>query len=185
MRSDPVESARFYLLGLASLHLRQKVAEAEVEWLLQRSPPVDYPAGSILFRQGEPADSALLVVWGELVASVESPEGERVVGTVGPWDVVGETALYAADQPRSATVRASRDSTALVVRPSLLHAGRANPVVAAIEYHLLHTLAHRIRVSNHTMQEAWRELEQVSDPRHGGVGLEAVDRLKKSIGGVS
>jgi len=165
VRTDPVESARFYLQGLSSLHLRRPVPSDAVAWVLRQSPPVEYVAGQVLFRQGEPADSALLVVHGELSVTVETPEGRRAVGQVGAWDVVGETALYASAQTRSASVRASRDSTCLVVTSGMLAQAGDNPVVAAIEYHLLHTLTHRIRVTNLAIQDAWRELE--------GAGAEA------------
>ena len=159
MRTDPIEAARFYLDGLASLHLRHRVPEAEVAQVLRQSPPIEYNAGQTIFRQGEPADAALLVVNGELLVFVSGPEGERVLGTIGPWDVVGETALYAPDHPRSASVRASRDSTCLVITREMLKDGHANGVVAALEYHLLHTLSHRIRVTNNALHGAWRELE--------------------------
>jgi CRP-like cAMP-binding protein len=159
MRTDPVEAARFYLEGLASLHLRRRVSEDDVAEVLQQSPPIEYGAGQSIFRQGEPADAALLVVHGELAVFVATDEGERRVGTVGPWDVVGETALYAPDHPRSASVRAGRDSTCLVITHDMLKNGRDNGVVAALEYHLLHTMSHRIRVTNEAIHDAWRELE--------------------------
>ena len=159
MRTDPVDAARFYLEGLASLHLRRRVAADQVAAVLEASPPIEYTAGQSVFRQGGRSDAALLVVHGELSVSVSSPEGDHMVGTVGPWDVVGETALYAPDEPRSAAVRASRDSTCLVITRDMLAAGGSNGVVAAIEYHLLHTMSHRIRVTNHGIHDAWRELE--------------------------
>lgn len=159
MRTDPVDAARFYLEGLASLHLRKRVQADEVSAVLRASPPIEYGAGQSIFQQGESADAALLVVHGELSVFVSGPDGDRVVGTVGPWDVVGETALYAPDHPRSASVRASRDSTCLVVTREMLSDGRGNGVVAALEYHLLHTMSHRIRVTNHGIHSAWRELE--------------------------
>ena len=168
MRTDPIESARFYLLGLASLHARRLVAEEEVVWVLRRSPPVELAAGQVVFHQGDRADAALLVVHGELVVSVSAPEGEQVVGTVGAWDVVGETGLYAPDHPRNASVRASRDTTGLLVTHQLLAEGRHNPVVAAIEYHLLHTLAQRIRVTTHAIQACSMPTEPVS--RRAGAG---------------
>lgn len=159
MRTDPVESARFYLHGLASLHLRRPAPADAVAWVLRQSPPVEYAAGEVLFREGDAADSALLVVHGELAVTLEGPGGRRQVGTVGAWDVVGETALYASSPRRSATVRASRDSTCLVVSAGMLARAGDNPVVAAIEYHLLHTLTHRIRTTNHAIQDVWRELD--------------------------
>ncbi len=159
MRIDPVESARFYLMGLASLHLGRRVPDADVAWVLERSPPVEYPAGRLVLRQGESADAALLVVYGALTASVVSGGEERVVGTVGPWDVVGETALYAPSLTRNATVHATRDSACLVVGGRLLREGRHNPVVAAIEYHLLHSLTQRIRVMNQSLHEVLSDLD--------------------------
>lgn len=179
MRIDPVDSARLYLTGLASLHLGRRVPESEVDWLLERSPPVEYPAGRIVIRQGELADAALLVVYGALTASVSSAGEERVVGTVGPWDVVGETALFAPDQPRNATVRATRDSACLVVGARLLKDGRHNPVVAAIEHHLVHTLTQRIRLMNQSLHEVWSDLE--SEP--AGSGRPARLRLKALLEG--
>ncbi|HCH61720.1 MAG: hypothetical protein CL927_03185 [Deltaproteobacteria bacterium] len=161
---DPLESARLYLAGLAGLHLRRRIKPEEVDWLLQRSPPVEYPAGRVVLRQGEPADAALLIVHGAFEVVVTTSSGaQRVLGTVGPWDVVGETALYAPDHPRSATVRATRDSTALVVGRRLLHQGRNNAAVVAIEYHLLHTLTERIRTTNQALHEAWVDVEEFAD----------------------
>ena len=162
MRTDPVESARLYLQGLATLHLRTAVADAEVDWVLAQAPPRAYAAGDVLFQQGDPSDTAFLVVEGELSVSVSAPEGDRVMGTVGAWDVVGETALYASGERRSATVTARRDSTCLPVRRAMIRDAPENAVLAAIEYHLLHTLTHRIRVTNQGIQEAWRALEPPS-----------------------
>lgn len=157
MRINPQHAARLYLQGLTSLHLRERVDDAHVDWVLQRSPPVEVPAGHVVLRQGDPADSALLIVHGELCATVHAESGEREVGAAGAWDVVGETALFAPTQPRSATVRAARDSTCLRVPRALLEEGRENPVVAAIEYHLLHTLTHRLRSTNQGIVEAMAE----------------------------
>lgn len=67
--------------------------------------------------------------------------------------------MFAPDRPRSATVRARRDSVGLRIAPSVLAAGRANTVVAALEYLLLHTLSQRIRSTNTAIHAAWRELD--------------------------
>lgn len=165
MRMDPVDAARFYLQGLATLHLKRQVPDDQVEWLLERSPPVEYPRGAVVFSQGDIADTALLVVRGKLTATVSTGSapggsGDREVGEIGPWDVVGETALYAPDRPRNATVTAARESACLVIAHRLLVEGRSNPVVAAIEYHLLHTISQRIRGTNRVIQETRAQIDE-------------------------
>ena len=78
-------------------------------------------AGDVLFEQGEKSDAAYFIVGGRLMVSVKSDDGptgdtsvvegdgERVA-ELGRGDVVGELGLLD-DAPRSATVRAVRDST--------------------------------------------------------------------------
>jgi CRP-like cAMP-binding protein len=166
MRLNPTEAARLYLQGLASLHLRQRVSDADIAWVFARTPPIELPAGQIVLRQGDPADSALLVVHGELSASVHTGTGEREVGSVGPWDVLGETALFAPQESRSATVRAVRDSVCLQLHRSLFTEGRENPVIAAIEYHLLHTLAQRIRLTTRGITESNAQFPTNPDQGH-------------------
>ncbi len=160
MERDPVEAARAYLEGLARLHTGDAEPDA-VDWLLRRSPPIRLAAGEEAIRQGEPAEDALLVVDGRLVVLVRpesagaTPEASaRIVGEVGPWDVIGEAALFATGARRSATVRALRPSTLLPLRRADLLEGTRNPVVAAIEFHLVHALAWRIRATNRSLVEA-------------------------------
>jgi len=157
LRNDPVDSALFYLQGLACLHLKHRVARSQVTWLLDYSPLVHFDSGSVVFRQGEQADTAIYLIRGLLGARVSTPDGEREVGTAGAWDVIGETALYAPDQPRSATVRTLLAATGIRLTLDLLGAGRHNPVIAAIEYQLLHTLTHRIRATNHAIGDTLRQ----------------------------
>jgi predicted acylesterase/phospholipase RssA/CRP-like cAMP-binding protein len=71
-------------------------------------------AGEVLFEQGDLADAAYFVVGGRVSATVVDRDGERaverLVGELGRGEVVGELGLL--DRaPRSATVRAVRDTT--------------------------------------------------------------------------
>ncbi len=168
MRNSPIDAARFYLQGLSSLYLGRPVSPEAVDSLLERNPPVTFPAGRIVFQQGEPAGSALMVLRGRLEAIVTTAEGPRVVGESGAWEVVGETALYAPDQPRSATVRASQETICLVLTQGDLAAAGDDPVLAALEYHLLHTLAQRIRATNQAVQGAWQTIGETTAPLGGG-----------------
>ncbi len=70
-------------------------------------------AGDVLLEEGDPGESVFIVGTGRLRAFVTEPSGtEIVVGEIGTGEVVGEMALLSA-APRSATIRAIRDSTLL------------------------------------------------------------------------
>ena len=73
--------------------------ERDVEWMTLRS-------GDELFRHGDPGDSAYIVMSGRLRVI---DEAGRVLNEAAPGETLGEMALLA-DQPRSATVFAVRDS---------------------------------------------------------------------------
>lgn len=67
-------------------------------------------SGTVLFKQGDPGDAVSIVVSGRLTMAVLEASGERVLGEVGQGETVGEWALLSGE-PRSATVRAIRDTT--------------------------------------------------------------------------
>jgi predicted acylesterase/phospholipase RssA/CRP-like cAMP-binding protein len=67
-------------------------------------------AGEVLFRQGDVADAAYFVVGGRVSVHIADDGDERLVAELGRGEVVGELGLL--DRaPRSATVRAVRDTT--------------------------------------------------------------------------
>src|SRR4051794_31968125 len=70
-------------------------------------------AGDWLFRGGEPGDSLYVVLTGRLEIVIES-EHDKVIRILGRGDSVGELALLT-ESPRSASVRARRDSELLYV----------------------------------------------------------------------
>ena len=74
-----------------------------------------YPTGSIIFAQGDTADSVYYIQQGRVRVSVVSQAGkEAVVGVLGPGDFFGEGAL--AGQPiRLATATAMTASRILVI----------------------------------------------------------------------
>lgn len=68
-------------------------------------------AGDLLFAQGDVSDAAYFIVGGRLIVTMADDEvGNRRVRELARGDVVGELGLLD-DAPRSATVRAIRDST--------------------------------------------------------------------------
>src|SRR3954462_12379506 len=71
-------------------------------------------AGDWLFRQGEPGDALYVVLTGRLEIVIEGPLETKVIRVLGRGDSVGELALLT-ESPRSASVRARRDSELLLV----------------------------------------------------------------------
>src|SRR4051794_5736380 len=70
-------------------------------------------AGEWLFRAGEPGDSLYVVLTGRLEIVIEG-NPDKVIRILGRGDSVGELALLT-ESPRSASVRARRDSELLYV----------------------------------------------------------------------
>jgi CRP/FNR family cyclic AMP-dependent transcriptional regulator len=63
-------------------------------------------AGTLLFREGEPGQSMMIVAAGTLVATVRRSDGEeQEINRMGPCETIGEMA-FLDPAPRSATVRA-------------------------------------------------------------------------------
>lgn len=87
--------------------------------------------GQLLFYEGDPGDSLLVVVDGSLKAVSASPHGEELLlAVMGPGDVVGELAV--ADRgSRSATIAALTDTVVLrIPRDALLDVAATSPALA-------------------------------------------------------
>jgi NTE family protein len=80
--------------------------EGELEWFAM-------PGGAVLFELGDESDALYVLKSGSLGAFKPDGAGQfRLDGVVAPGETVGELGLIV-DQPRSATVRALRDSELL------------------------------------------------------------------------
>lgn len=97
-----------------------------------------FPAGSTVFRQGDPADSAYFIRSGEVEVIDEATSS--VIRTLGSGDYFGEIALIA-DAPRSATIRAASTVEAAVLgKRNFLNMMRLMP---ATEEAILQTVQER------------------------------------------
>ena len=103
-------------------------------------------AGQTLFRSGEPSDCLYIVSTGRLDVSVET-EGHEPTSLfeAGRGQIVGEMGLLSGD-PRSATVRALRDS--VLYRLSKEHFDHLLEVHTALTRRIACNLSERIRQSN-------------------------------------
>jgi predicted acylesterase/phospholipase RssA len=102
--------------------------------------PVDLVAGAVLVAEGDPPGSAYVVRTGRLEVLVDG----SVVRELGPGQVLGELALLSGE-PRSATVRARRDTTLTEIpRDAFQDVLTTDPVAARF---VLGQVAERLRTA--------------------------------------
>lgn len=95
---------------LASTDLFDVLDESALKAVESALEPVGVASGEVLFRQGDIGDSLYVLIYGRLVIVVQGENGEEeIIGEIGRGEVVGEMAILTGE-PRSATVRAIRDS---------------------------------------------------------------------------
>lgn len=94
---------------LSCLELFQSIAHADLLELLPHLDSRLLPGGEILFRAGESADAMYVVLSGRLRISLERRGADRAIRELSIGEIVGELALLTGE-PRSATVRAIRDT---------------------------------------------------------------------------
>lgn len=129
---------------LAHVELFAGLDKKELRHIANSCQERHYEAGSVLMQQGATGAGLFVITAGhvKITKEVDPDRAETELGTAGPGDVLGEMALLD-DLPRSATVTAVEDVTALLLpiwdfRTSL----RSNPDIAV---KLLAALTHRLR----------------------------------------
>ncbi|HEU5382657.1 MAG TPA: cyclic nucleotide-binding domain-containing protein [Ktedonobacteraceae bacterium] len=135
---------------LAHVDLFAGLDKKELRHIANSCQERKFAAGSVLMQQGDTGAGLFVITTGKVrITQAASPDrAEEDLGTAGPGEVLGEMALLD-DLPRSATVTAVDDVTALLLpvwdfRSSL----RSNPEIAV---KLLAALSHRLRkAESHT-----------------------------------
>jgi CRP/FNR family cyclic AMP-dependent transcriptional regulator len=112
-RSDAAEQALLQVLTTSPIFRRGQPAALVA--LAQQATPFDYPTGSFLMRQGEPATHVLVLTAGEVaIVSPIRGGGEQVHTIVGAGQLIGELALLN-DGRRTAGARATSPTTAWAI----------------------------------------------------------------------
>ena len=99
---------------LAAAPLFARVAPATLDALAAATTWVALAGGATLFEDGDAADALYIVVRGALHVLVREGDGERRVEVLGAGALAGELGVLL-DEPRSAALRAVRDSELLRV----------------------------------------------------------------------
>jgi CRP-like cAMP-binding protein len=137
-----------------------EIEPAKLKLLTFMSERVGYDAGKTLFRQGDRADAAYLIIEGEAEVIVELQTGPMTIATLGPHEIVGEMAILC-DVPRTATVRAKSRLVALrIAKDPFMRMVREFPNMAIS---IMRELAHRLEMTNNQLRSALSEVRRLRD----------------------
>jgi len=137
--------------ALRRLPLFQRIEPRRLKLLAFTSERVVFRAGEEVVRQGDPGDSAYIVLSGQADVFVATPSGELKVATLGCNDIIGEIAILM-DIPRTATVRASSELTALRIDKE--HFFRLVTEVPEMGIEIMKELARRLEKTTADLREA-------------------------------
>ncbi len=103
---------------LRNIPLFARIEPSKLKLLAFTSERLSYQRGQDLCVQGEDGDSAYIIIDGTAEVIVNTQTGPLTVAGMKKNDVVGEIAILC-DVPRTATVRATSDLTALRISKDL------------------------------------------------------------------
>ena len=105
----------------------------------------EFKPGQVVFAEGDEADAAYLVESGMVEVAKRQGEAEMILTSLGPGEMVGEMALVDRE-PRSATVRAMKKTTLIVVPRRVFDrlVKESDPIINAV----LSTVLRRLRHEN-------------------------------------
>lgn len=98
---------------VSHVNMFRQLPADEIHELLGRVSKRAYKKGTTIFRQGEPGDGLYIITSGT-VSVINTKDGMKLLATLKDGDLVGEMALLTGE-PRSATIVADTDVTALVL----------------------------------------------------------------------
>lgn len=134
-----------------------KIDPAKLRLLAFASERVTYPAGEILFRQGDPADAAYLLIDGAVTVTVDLPSGPLLVARVGKDQIVGEIGIIC-DVARTATVTAESETVTLKITRDLFFQMINDFPVMGVE--IMRVLAHRLEHTTVQLRNCQQRLSQ-------------------------
>lgn len=141
-------------LPLERVSLLREFSPDQIARLRTHLQRVTWPAGSTIFKEGEPGTALFLVTRGRASVRLHSPGGDIRLATYAPGTVFGEMALLDRG-PRSATVTADDEVTAWGMSQQAFDALHAKEPELAVRIlsALGRELSSRLRQANRTIQQ--------------------------------
>ncbi|MGH2593576.1 MAG: cyclic nucleotide-binding domain-containing protein, partial [Anaerolineae bacterium] len=127
---------------LQQLPLFTGLSETDLDWLFQKAEPVSIRAGDLLIEEGSPGDALFIILDGEFEVTKRSGPQDIAIDVRQPGAVIGEMSLLD-HAPRSASVRARRDSQLLKIHDDAFHQLLSTSPSAALT--ILETVTARLR----------------------------------------
>jgi CRP-like cAMP-binding protein len=106
---------------------------------------LSYPAGTVLFREGDPGGEMFLIVAGAVRVTKQAGGTERTLAVLGPGEFFGEMAILTGED-RSATATIEEDTRLVPIDAAMLEQLVARS--PEISVRLLKRLAFRLKATN-------------------------------------
>ncbi|MEL6946315.1 MAG: cyclic nucleotide-binding domain-containing protein [Pseudomonadota bacterium] len=145
---------------LRSIPMLANLPANKLKLLAFASDQVAFDEGEILFRQGDEADAAYIVIRGQadVLVSTDSNTDETKVAELGPNSFVGDMAILC-DIPRTATIQArTRLDTLRIRKNHMMDLMRDTPDLAM---EVLKELVMRLAKTTHDLTEARDEVARL------------------------
>jgi CRP/FNR family transcriptional regulator len=135
--------------------------------------PRRFPAGTVVFREGDASSTCYIVRSGRARAIREHPDGRQItLATFGPGEIFGELAMFDAEL-RSATVEATGDMGVLAIAGQDMH--RLMREHSDLTVKLAVALVRRLRNANERLA---RQSFQTVQSRVAGVLAQLVEEAR-------
>ena len=148
--------------SLRNVPMFAKLDPSKLKLLAFTSQQLHFEDGEVLFRLGDRADCAYVIISGKVEIVAETESGEIVAGTLGKNELVGEMAILT-NSPRSATIRARGELLALRIGEDMfLKLLAENPEVAL---DVMRQLSRKLARSHHQFEELQSRLQRLEASR--------------------
>jgi CRP-like cAMP-binding protein len=137
--------------ALKRIPLFAKVDPSKLKLLAFAAERAQYEAGDALFRQGDQADAAYIVLGGKADVLINTPSGPLKVAEVGKDALVGDIGILC-DVPRTATIQATESLITLKISKDLFYRMVAD--FPSISLEVMRVLAQRLEHMNEQLRDA-------------------------------
>lgn len=144
--------------SLRNVPMFTKLDPSKLKLLAFTSQLLQFDDGEILFRMGDRADCAYVIISGEVEIMAETDSGEFVAGILGKNELVGEMAILT-NSPRSATIRARGGVVALRIAEDMFLKLLAENSEVALD--VMRQLSRKLARSHHQFEELRGRLEKL------------------------